>query len=130
MIIGRKIGTPIQNGIPVCDVISMTIPSLYKEPRRVGGGEIGSEPRVFRGITHILSENDRRDAQSLWKIRSVSGANFNYWSYNNMRNNINDKPKSWKKKNTIPYYSINCDIFYKWTIVNPLDDIIVGVRVL
>ena len=97
-IVGRRHIEPTPVCIPIGKVISMTVPSRYQEPRRVGGGEIGSENKEFQGIRHVLSNRDRRDAQSLWIVRNERNGHFNYWMYNNILNEIRGKSKSWKKK--------------------------------
>ena len=133
------IGTPVGSGfpvaIPVATVINVRLPSQFKEPRRIGGGEIGSEPIDFRGISHNVTEKDRQDSYSLcslyWKVRSLHRDIYTEASHK--RSDIifssSTKSQNWKRKNMVGYYkwdmfgNLN---FIDWDIVSSDEHVVVG----
>jgi len=132
-VIGRPIGNKIPNAIPVAIVIKMRSLSKFKEPRRIGGGEIGSEPIEFRGISHNITEKDRQDSYYLcsfyWEVRHYNDI---YFESNNKRLEIlfssYFESQNWKRKNMVGYYKRDLfgNIFIDWDVVCAEKDIVVG----
>ena len=133
-VIGKPVGCGIPIATPVATVINMRLPSQFKEPRRIGGGEIGSEPIDFGGISLSINKKDRRDSYALWSLlwieRHESDIFFepNHTRYKTILYSIS-QPNKWKRKNMVGYYK--WDIFGNlnfsdWDIVSSEEDIVVG----
>ena len=123
-------------------VIGYTKPSDHYEPRRVGGGERGSEPVRFRTIYHEVDDSARFAAECLWKLMWIKRTNFyNTMHYASFIKCNENRPRSWKRKNMVGYYknyyrqtSVTGEnnivmYFWGWDIVDAQYDIVVGTKI-
>jgi hypothetical protein len=136
-VIGKPVGHGFPVATPIATVISYRIPSQFKEPRRIGGGEVGSEPIEYRGTRHLVNKKDRKDSYALWSLYWIKRHECDIYfepSYERFKIMFWGicKSKNWKKKNMVGYYKRDTSgnvQFSNWDVVDSETDIVVGRKI-